>query len=195
MKLKTKILKMKQNLVQKALMSSLANVLSFRELPNISAVEFEITPTSQKSESFFSDAIHESVVTGGKSPRLKESQNKGRREVKLANRVGQFNSAATLKWLTKLNLEETLNSLQGADISKHVFDVKRGRTFVQSALENDLKYRLMIHEFYLDKSKMRVRFEFNGASVEQVRTREALLRMNNLPVRLVKRVVKNDVKH
>jgi len=63
------------------------------------------------------------------------------------------------------------------------------RTFLDSKVENDLKYRLGVQEYFLDRAAFRLTFVFNAASARQTRARELLLRLNYLPVRLVPRLV------
>jgi len=63
------------------------------------------------------------------------------------------------------------------------------RTFLDSKLESDLKYRLAIQEYYLGKAEFRLMFDFNSSSSRQTRAREMVLRMKSLPVRLVHRLV------
>ena len=88
---------MSNRLVQNALMSSVSNVNSYRELPKVQAIEIEITPTAPKSEALFGDTVHSNLVVGGKVQTVKESHNNGRREVKLARWRAFKNSKAIRK--------------------------------------------------------------------------------------------------
>ncbi len=89
-----------------------------------------------------------------------------------------------------LNLDSPLIVSQSADIESNSIKWDSARTYLASQLENDMKYRLGIKELYMDRVKVRLKFNFNKASKNYARSRETLLRLNYLPLRLVKRLVK-----
>jgi hypothetical protein len=81
---------------------------------------------------------------------------------------------------------------ESADEQKLQVRIETTRTFLPSSLENDLKYRLGVQEFYLDKVHVVIKFVFNQTALSSVRGCESLLRMNYLPIRIVKRLVERN---
>jgi len=86
-------------------------------------------------------------------------------------------------------LEEPIITFAGSDVGGSQSRLKTTRTFLPSQLENDVKYRLAIHEFYMDRAELVVKFSFNNDSASNTVARESLLRLNKVPLRLVKRLV------
>ncbi len=178
-----------RTLTQTSLISSIATVSSYKELPKISAFEMVISPQKQILDQLFSDVVHLNNATGGTASGLKVSREDGRVKTKLVKRLSSLQLNALVQWLHKYKLDEPLIIYTGSDVVRSSVSFKLSRTFVSSSLENDLKYRLAIQEFYLDKSNLHVHFVFNEMSSTQPRSREALLRLNYFPIRLIKRLV------
>jgi len=95
-------------------------------------------------------------------------------------------------WMTKLGLDEPLVNFQNADVNLVSLKWNSNRTFLASQLENDVKYRLAIHEFYMDRVNTILNIYFNKGSYNNARGRETLLRLNYLPIRVVKRLVNKN---
>jgi len=92
-------------------------------------------------------------------------------------------------WISSFPLEESQVAFEGANNESYAVSLDTTRTFLDSKLENDLKYRLAIQEYYLGKAEFRLVFNFNAQSARQTRAREMVLRMKSLPIRLVRRLV------
>jgi len=180
---------MKLSNFEQALLSSKGVVKSVQERPKLSAIEIELLPDQQRLESYFSDVIHMLSVTKGELPIQKINNLKGKQTTRLIKRVTWDENQALTSWIRALKLEEVIVDFQGSDIQKASVAWESTRTFLSSSLENDLKYRLSIHEFYMDRTSLALKFIFNSTSQRQVRAREALLRLNYMPVRLVSRLV------
>ena len=89
----------------------------------------------------------------------------------------------------KLGLDEPLVNFQNSDVNLVTLKWQSNRTFLASQLENDVKYRLSIHEFYMDRVNTVLNIYLNSGSSKDSRGRETLLRLNYLPVRVVKRLL------
>jgi hypothetical protein len=63
------------------------------------------------------------------------------------------------------------------------------KKFLESKIENDLKYRLGIQEYYLENVSLKLTAKFDSKSVGQVRARELRLRLNHLPLRILHRAI------
>lgn len=180
---------MKSTLVKEAILASKSLVTNTKELPTLSAIEFEMVPHKQQLESFFSDSIHSISVTRGKNPQTVYTKLGNKVESRMINRVNVKNLRNVYIWMTKLGLDEPLVNFQNADVNLVTLKWSSNRTFLASQLENDVKYRLAIHEFYMDRVNAILNIHFNIGSSKNSRGRETLLRLNYLPVRVVKRLV------
>lgn len=189
--IKTKI--MKTNLLQQSILSSKVLISTTKSLPTLLAIELEVTPFKKTVESFFSDSIHAISVTRGKVPSTVLTQLSSKDDARLIKRMALNTLSDINNWLSNLKLEEPLVSLQSSDVWMSNVKWQSTRTFLASQLENDLKYRLGIQEFYMDRINLCLKFYFNSDSASYVRAREALLRFNYLPIRLVKRLIKQNV--
>lgn len=177
-------------LVQQNLLASKTLVSSIEETPVISAIEVEFIPNKQKLESFFSDAMHLASTTRGKAPSSLTLGSGAKSMSSLVKRSDWKNGKDMLRWIVGLNLEEPLINFQSADVMVSSISWDSPRTYLASSLENDMKYRLGVQEFYMDRVNIRVKFQFTSSSSKHVRAREAFLRLNYLPMRLVKRLAK-----
>lgn len=183
-------MKNNQSIVQQAMGTSKTLVSTMKETPVISAMELEFVASKQRLESFFSDSVHLLTTMRGKAPsgNLRSAGTKS--EIRLVKRVDGKAAQERAQWRMSLNVEEPFVDFQSSDNGLGSVAWDSPRTYVASSLENDLKYRIGIQEFYMDRVKIRVKWYFNPESVKYVRARETFLRLNYLPLRLVKRLVK-----
>jgi hypothetical protein len=105
-------------------------------------------------------------------------------------RVTKSDDAKLAHWLANFAADDVNVAYEGANKAQYAVGIETTRTFVDSKLENDLKYRMGIQEYYLGKAELRVVFDFNTQSSRKTRAREMLLRMNSVPVRFVRKLVK-----
>jgi hypothetical protein len=76
-----------------------------------------------------------------------------------------------------------------ANRTSHAFDYTTQRTLLPASFEADLKYRLGIQEYFVGRAHVRLSFDFNAASSRHHRARELVLRLNALPVRIVRPLI------
>lgn len=183
---------MKSTLVKEAILASKSLMKNTQELPTLSAIEFEMVSHKQQLESFFSDSIHSIYVMRGKNPRIIYTKLGNKVESRMINRVKVKNLSSFCAWMTKLGLDEPLVNFQSADVNLVSLKWNSNRTFLASQLENDVKFRLAIHEFYMDRVNTILNIYFNKGSYNNARGRETLLRLNYLPIRVVKRLVNKN---
>ena len=153
--------------------------------PKLKNVRYEMVAESQIDDRLFSDTIHTLWVTKGTLPTAKKADWMKQQEVRLS----ATNSSKLDGWLANFPLEEPRVAFEGSDSNKYQIVLDTVRAFIDSKLENDLKYRLGIQEYYVGKTRVCLAFTFNAASRRQTRARELLLRSNSLPIRLVRRLV------
>jgi hypothetical protein len=79
-----------RTLTQTSLLSSIATVSSYKELPKISAFEMIISPQKQILDQLFSDVVHLNNATGGTASGLKVSSEDGRIKTKLVKRLSSL---------------------------------------------------------------------------------------------------------
>lgn len=156
-------------------------------------IKVEMIAQSQSLDSFFSDLLHIVISTNGRKSTSKCYDSRGQKTVSnvIVSLTGE-QVTSFLKWLSEFKTDKNFVSYTGSDTKNVKVKVDSTRTFVLSQLENDLKFRFGIHEFYLGKMIMNVQFCFSETSHDDVKGRETLLRMLGLPIRVIKRLV--DVK-
>jgi hypothetical protein len=166
-------------------LSSKTTRTNLQNLPRLHAVQYELMPDSQTLDTLFSDSMHALWVAGGSLPAAKRQVWMKQSRTTLT-KMSRRSAAA---WFSNFPLEEAWVSFNGADGNSMSVKFDTTRTFLDSKVENDLKYRLGVQEYFLDRAAFRLTFVFDAASARQTRARELLLRLNYLPVRLVPRLV------
>lgn len=154
-------------------------------------MKIEIMAQSQRLETFFSDVLHLVTISGGKMPTVNRYDVKGQAIIKVSKMLSGDKAKEFCKWLANYKTEEPLVGFVGSDIMSIGTALESTRTFVPSYLENDLKYRLGVHEFYLGKIQMRIQFLFNENTNKCARNCETVARMSGLPIRFIKRLVES----
>lgn len=166
-------------------LSSKTTLTNLQNLPRLHAVQYEILPDSQTLDTLFSDSVHALWVAGGSLP----AANRQVWSKQSRTTLTKTSRRSTAAWFANFPLEETWVSFTGADINSLSVKFDTTRTFLDSKVENDLKYRLGIQEYFLDRVAFRLTFVLDSSSVGQTRAREMILRLNYLPIRLVPRLV------
>ncbi len=153
--------------------------------PKLKAVRYEMVAESQTDDHLFSDTVHTLWVTRGALPTAKKVDWMKQQGVRLSATANSKLDG----WLANFPLEESFVAFEGSDSNNYSITLNTARAFIDSKLENDLKYRLGIQEYYVGKASVRLAFTFNAASRGQTRAREMLLRSKSVPVRLIHQLV------
>jgi len=95
--------------------------------------------------------------------------------------------------VANLKRDEVFVARMGADANKATSKFKAYRGFLPSYLENHLRFRIGIHEYYVDRASVRVNRYFNRDSSQHTNARETAVRLAKLPFCITKRLVgKNE---
>jgi len=71
-------------------------------------------------------------------------------------------------WLVNLAIEDSEVAFAGADVKHYRISFDSTRSLLNSKLENDLKFRLGIQDYYLEKVELHASASFNKQSSGQV---------------------------
>lgn len=177
---------MTSKLLTATLITSKSNLANLQSIPSLKSVRFELTSDGQHLDTFFSDSVHTLWVAGGSLPLAKKQSwaKSGRVLMTKSRRKTDKNS-----WLINYPIEESWVAFAGSDTDSNVIYFDTTRTFLDSSIENDLKYRLDIQEYYLDRASFKLVFNFSKTSGRTTRAKELRLRRNYWPVRLVERLI------
>jgi hypothetical protein len=176
---------MKNKFLADSLVASKATFNNLHVTPKLRNIRFEMMAESQSVDQLFGDAMHTLWAAGGSMPSARKASRMKQPSVQLTKTSG----ASLANWIAKFPVEESQVAYEGADTQAYTVSLDTTRTFLDSKLENDIKYRLGIQEYYVGKAAFRLVFDFNAKSYRQTRAREMLLRMQALPIRLVNRLV------
>ena len=177
------------NIVNNSLLSSKSTVSNLKELPKTYAIEVEFVPHDQHVNSYFSDSLHLLSRARGKLPMQQAAEIENESVTRLISRSKFKDNDVLVNWVRNINIEDALVYFQGSDNVNAVVSWSKLRTFLKSSLENDIKFKMNINDFYMDRSFVNIKFVFNPNSSLNTEAREMLLRLNYIPTRLVKRLI------
>jgi hypothetical protein len=174
-----------QNILMDSLITSKSIHHNLHTTPKLNGIRYEMVAEAQTADYLFSDALHTLWVAAGTLPTAKRTAWMKQPVVRLSTSA----QSQLQDLLANFVLEEAQVAFEGSDNSRYSISFDTTRTFLDSKLEDDLKYRLGIQEYYVGKAEFKLIFSFNRQSSRQTRAREMILRSKSLPVRLVRRLV------
>ena len=177
-------------LTKQSILVSQGLVASLKEVPYISEIKVEFIPNNQNLESMFSDSMHMIQTSKGLIPKYETVKVGQKVETRMYQEVNKSNMGVILKWRSGLNVESPIVYYESSDEMVCNVTWSSLRTYLLSQIENEIKYRLGIQEFYMDKVSVVLKLKLNKDSSKYSSVRETLLRITYLPIRIVERLVK-----